>query len=130
MDIKEYEKIAKNLPDTEETRKKRKEIEQVEKKLSDLVKRIKEECSHSWEKVTKYDPDYSPRVDRQNMGANIFVGQVCISCGNFNPRKDKLPFVICYLCGDKMEHDRTELFGQDRVFIHKCQSCGHEYDTT
>lgn len=87
-------------------------------------------CQHEWEKVMVYDENYSSMVGQRTFGEDVLSGWCCKKCKLFKPRPDRLPFRICHKCGGKMKFDHSEYCGQDRIFIHKCEECGHEYDTT
>ena len=101
--------------------------------LEFAVKEAQEGCGrrgHDFEPVMVFDKEYCGRLDRIGKGQDIFIGRKCKKCKKYEPRSDGFPWQICYKCGGIMKHDHNELFGEDRVHINKCQSCGHEHDTT
>ncbi len=101
-----------------------------QQEFMEKLAKIQADCEHQWEKVMQYDKGYSPMVGQRATGENILVGWRCGKCKLFKPRPKGLPFKICHKCGGKMDFDRSESVGQDRVHINKCVDCGHEYDTT
>ncbi len=105
-------------------------LKSLEEQFIIILTAFQDNCPHEWEKIMEYNSNYSPRVDGLGVGGDVLVGWRCKPCNAFKPRPDKLPFNICYKCGGKMKLDHSEYCGQDRVFIHKCVECGHEYDTT
>ena len=112
------------------------ELSEEAKKLNDeksaLLKKIADiqsACTHDWKPVKEYYRNYSPRVDGMNVGAEVIKEFHCILCKKLVPIQGT-PSQICRKCGGKMNYDHREMCGQDRVYIHKCEKCGHEYDTT
>lgn len=100
--------------------------------VSNLLFRItefKKDCNHSWEPVKSFDSGYSPRVDGLGKGEKIITHFFCPKCVSRKPIEG-VPSTICRKCGGKMKHNGQEMCGQDRVHLHKCEDCGHEYDTT
>ena len=94
------------------------------------AKNIQATCQHDWQKVTWKDPEYSPRLDDIGKGSFIVIKEFhCPKCQSTEPIKG-FPFTVCRLCGGNMKFDRREQFGMDTAHIRKCESCGHEYDTT
>jgi len=98
--------------------------------LREYIQEIQQKCEHAWEPRKWRDPKYSPRVDGKDVGTTQVINEhVCSKCNLHKPFKH-LPFHVCHKCGGTMQHARVELFGQNRIHINKCESCGHEYDTT
>ncbi|EKE20949.1 MAG: hypothetical protein ACD_7C00419G0004 [uncultured bacterium] len=103
----------------------------VEGLIIDLQREIAEMqkiCDHSFENVMGYDKTYAPRVDERGRGDDVIKHFHCTLCCLDKPIYH--PFMQCWKCGGKMAPDHQELYGGDRVHIHKCKNCGHEYDTT
>lgn len=108
------------------------EVEKLNQKIVHFQRDIKaaqDACCHAWNRIMQYDPNYSPRLDDRSKGQHVIKEFHCPVCNLRRPLVG-LPFQVCHKCGGKMKHDRTEQCGMDRAFIHKCEDCGHEYDTT
>ncbi|MBU1557775.1 hypothetical protein KKC45_02330 [Patescibacteria group bacterium] len=106
--------------------------ERFMQEVSNLLFRMaefKENCEHGWDKVMKYDPNYSPRVDEGGIGEEIIDHFFCEKCRS-RKELEGLPFTICRKCGGIMKLDHRERYDTEIVYINKCQDCGHEYDTT
>lgn len=114
--------------------------EQFFEETWDLKKRIsefKESCKHKWEKVMKYDPNYSPKIDKSERGAEIISHFHCSLC-NSNKLFVRLRTRYCHKCSGKMKYDRETLIkfrypisgasGNETFRIYKCEDCGHEYE--
>lgn len=97
--------------------------------LKHEIEAFQKVCKHSWQKVMKFDFSYSPRLDGLGKGQEVIKEFHCATC-NLHKPFEGLPYQICHKCGGEMRHDRREQFGMDTAKVHKCQSCGHEYDTT
>jgi len=93
------------------------------------IEDVQNKCEHSWEKVTRYDPKYSPFVDGRHFGSQVIFEFCCSICNRRKPIEGE-PYTVCRMCGGNMKHDRFENCGGARVNVNKCRSCGHEYDTT
>lgn len=96
--------------------------------LAKEIAAFQSECVHSFVGVMGYDPAYSPRVDEPGKGTEVIKYFHCSKCCFDKPIGH--PFSTCWKCGGKMVLDHQEQYGMDRVQIHKCCNCGHEYDTT
>ena len=105
------------------------QINQMSAALYAKIKKLQKECQHAWEKVMEYDPNFSPRADGRDRGGDVIKEFHCLTFKARKPLKG-FPWQVCRKCGGRMEYDHRELYGMDRVHIHKCGSCGHEYDTT
>lgn len=99
------------------------------KQLAEEIKRTQESCPHSFEKVMGKDSTYSPVVGRRCNDWSVIKEFWCPLCNLRKPFRE-LPYMVCHQCGSEMKKDHTEQYGGERVTIHKCVSCGHEYDTT
>lgn len=86
-------------------------------------------CFHEWVKVMQYNPDYSPYVDRRNVGGTVIKEFHCPKC-NLRKSFNDSPIATCHKCGGTMRYDRVEQCDMDRVHVYKCAACDHEYDTT
>lgn len=99
------------------------------KTLSSQIKEIQQSCPHDFQKIMDYDEGYSPRVDGYEVRVKIIKELHCPLC-NLRKKFSEIPWRICHCCSGTMKIDHTEQFDGQRVTIHKCTSCGHEYDTT
>ena len=131
------EPIQVAVPNTPEIQRQKEYVEHMrsrlamaEQELKKMIEEFQRICPHDYEKIMRFDEEYCGRVDDQGRGQNVYMGKICKKCGLFEPRPKGHPWQICHKCGGRMRHDHQELYGQDRVNIHKCQACGHEYDTT
>lgn len=105
------------------------ELNVQEQALLDQARVLQNQCDHSWMGMKARDPEYSPRVDGRGVGAEVIKYFRCEKC-NLHKPFNGLPFDVCHMCGGRMLRDREERYGDARVFVHKCENCGHEYDTT
>ncbi|MFA5997720.1 MAG: hypothetical protein WC791_04535 [Candidatus Paceibacterota bacterium] len=108
------------------------ELQDAAKLLEAQIVEAQKKCQHIFEKVMGKDPHYWPSLYEKTQlddDWNVIKEFHCTRC-NFRKPFRELPFIVCHQCGGLMKLDHTEQFGGERAHIHKCTSCGHEYDTT
>ncbi len=102
----------------------------AEKSLKEIVEVFQQSCEHDFQKIMRFDENYCGRVDGRGIGQDVYIGKRCKKCGLFESRPAGRPWEICHKCGGIMKWHDADRCGEDRVNINKCQSCGHEYNTT
>lgn len=99
------------------------------RRLQASIEQIQKTCEHKLDPVMTYDITYCSRVDGYGVGAQVIKEFRCAKCNLCKPIEG-YSFTICRMCGGEMKVDHWEPFDGERVTIHKCVSCRHEYDTT
>jgi len=94
-----------------------------------MIKELQESCSHEFESVTEFDPNYLSKVGSRP-GQKIFIGSHCSKCDLFVPRPEGYPWQVCHKCGGRMENDGSYSGGMDRIHVVKCENCNHRYEST
>ncbi len=104
-------------------------LNQEVKVLRQRAADIQNACDHEFTAIKFRDGKYKPRLDGVNTGQYDVIKEFhCPKCNLHKPLGGD-PYTVCRLCGGTMKYDRREQFGMDRAHVHKCEKCGHEYDT-
>lgn len=105
------------------------ELQPAAKLLEEQIKETQKNCTHVFGNIMGRDPFYSPRIHRGMGDWKVIKEQRCPLC-NLSKVFNEVPYRVCHQCGGAMKIDHTEQCAGERVTIHKCEVCGHEYDTT
>lgn len=105
------------------------ELQESARLLARQVKEKQDKCPHEFQKIMVRDPNYCPGLNRPSIVWEVIKEFHCPLC-NLSKTFNEIPWKVCHKCGGQMKSDGTTHYGEDRVYIHKCTDCGHEYATT
>jgi hypothetical protein len=73
-------------------------------------------------------PEILPNAYKHTFGRlDLYVGERCRCCGLFVPREPGMPWQVCFLCGEPMKEEGTEILGEVEGRVYKCTSCPHKF---